>query len=160
MNPKARRNTYLYCVTQCWETRLPCRWTSSQRSFSSSRLAAEMVQGMITLVVCTAHGWDLGMTSNTLACFQGESCDWDLRGNVQGGKKKTKLITANLLDVVTQSHRRHHRITINQIAINYTCSSWTKVETPALAVVMPLILRGLKDRDERSCHRSTQNVGF
>ena len=46
-----------------------------------------------------------------------------LRGNVQGGKKKTKLITANFLDVVTQSHRRHHRITINHIAINYTCSS-------------------------------------
>ena len=33
-------------------------------------------------------------------------------------------------------------------------SGSTEVETPALAVVMPLILRGLKDRDERSAFGS------
>ena len=33
-------------------------------------------------------------------------------------------------------------------------SGSTQVETPALAVVMPLILRGLKDRDERSAFGS------
>lgn len=41
------------------------------------------------------------------------------------------------------------------LVVSFSCdSSSTEVETPALAVVMPLILRGLKDRDERSAFGS------
>ena len=69
-------------------TWLPCRWTSSQRSFSSSRLAAKMVQGMTTL----HYAWmRLGNDKQHSCVFSDEPCDWDLRGKVQGGNKKTKL---------------------------------------------------------------------